>query len=124
LLDKAVRLLHPKFHYKNIYKCVEILLDNGYPLIFHHKINKRVKSLAVTINYKNRNHGDDGNKVSHVDNNKGNFMVLSYVKNIIDSLKTCIKNTKVRLSMLEPIRLDYKGKLKKEENSDVLQNLL
>jgi len=33
LLDRAILLSHPKFHNKNINLCINILLENGYPLL-------------------------------------------------------------------------------------------
>jgi len=46
LLDRAILLSHPKFHNKNINLCINILLENGYPLhmIFHY-FNRRIGSL-------------------------------------------------------------------------------
>jgi len=32
LIDRAILLSHPKYHQKNIEKCIKLLLNNGYPL--------------------------------------------------------------------------------------------
>jgi len=55
-------------------------------------------------------------------------MMLPYVKNITDSLKTCIRNAEVTLGYQCLNRLDrvirvHKDKLKKEESSDVVYKI-
>jgi len=68
LVDRAVLLSHPKHHQKNIEMCIDLLLDNGYPLdLIFDKIDTRIKKIFL-------------NKV-HSDINNG---ILPYKKNDTD----------------------------------------
>jgi len=48
LVDHAIKLSHPSFHEKNLKLCIELLLNNGYPLdLIFNKINLRLRKLFV-----------------------------------------------------------------------------
>jgi len=48
LVDHAIKLSNPNFHKENLSFCIELLLDNGYPLnLIFNKINSRLKKLFV-----------------------------------------------------------------------------
>jgi len=48
LVDRAIKLSHPSFHEKNLRLCVEVLMNNDYPLeLIFNKINTRIKKLCA-----------------------------------------------------------------------------
>ncbi|KYN38140.1 hypothetical protein ALC56_07470, partial [Trachymyrmex septentrionalis] len=55
MLDKAVLLLSPKFHYKNIKFIVDALLNNDHRIDFISHINSRLKFLFHKLFMKERN---------------------------------------------------------------------
>ena len=49
MVDRALLLSHPSFHQKNLTFCIDVLINNGYPIDFLFKhINNRIKHLLHT----------------------------------------------------------------------------
>lgn len=96
LIDRAILLSHPRFHSKNISRCIAILLENGYPLnlIFHH-INRRIRKLASNINYKQNDNSNKRGEGSSMGEGNKKFIVLPYVKNV--TVKNIITNPDIKV---------------------------
>jgi len=62
LIDRSILLLHPKFHSKNINLCIDILLEDSYPLhmIFHY-FNRRIRDFNSIIKRKKNDEKVDNN---------------------------------------------------------------
>ncbi|KYN50317.1 hypothetical protein ALC62_11555, partial [Cyphomyrmex costatus] len=74
--DRAILLSHPSFFYKNICLCVELLIDNSYPLDYiFNIINIWIKSLIERCKV-NRDNGDFS-----FNNNKNNILLINKEKN-------------------------------------------
>jgi len=79
LFDRAIYLLYPMFHQKNIKKCINLLLSNGYPLrmIFYY-LNKRIKKHSLIFNnslISNNNSITTGNE---------QYVGVPYIKKVIN----------------------------------------
>lgn len=84
LVDRAILLSHPRFQQKNLEICIDLLLNNGYPLgLIFNKINVRLKKL---INNKFKcTHEEiprDHTIATDESNNKKKFLTFPYIKNI------------------------------------------
>jgi len=84
LIDRAMLLSHPDYHKKNIENCIELLINNGYPLqLIFEQINKRLKKILWS-----KVHSDINNGTILIKNNaadvdiKKQFFVIPYVKGI------------------------------------------
>lgn len=85
LVDKILRLSHPKFYQKNLTHMITILLNNSFPLdLLFTTINSRLKSVFNNNNNKNKN------RVSNSDNKLNNssasssssLFVIPYIKGV------------------------------------------
>jgi len=96
LVDHAIKLSHPTFHEKNLGICINLLLDNGYPLnLIFNKINSRLKKLFVhrTVTIPN---------VINTDNNSNNekrIIVLPYVSPLTDLIMSNIDSSKTLIGL-------------------------
>jgi len=93
LVDHVIKLSHPSFYEKNLKFCINILLDNGYPLDFiFNKINLRLKKLFVqrTVNATDL---IDGNSI-----NERKFLVLPYVQPLSEFISSNIDKLKANIS--------------------------
>jgi len=87
LIDRAVLLSHPRYHQKNIEMCIELLLNNGYPLeLIFEKINKRIKSIFLNKVHSDINNGIFKNKVETNPETKRNYFVIPYVGGISETV--------------------------------------
>lgn len=80
LVDKVIRLSHPKFQEKNFLNTIDILLNNGYPLdMIFTTINKRINFILFSNSKSN-------NKSAYNKNEKLKFFTVPYVHNICERL--------------------------------------
>lgn len=95
-------------------------------MIFHYG-NKRIKSLASTINYKINRMAEDEDGVFGGKIDKKMFIVLPYVKNITDSLKDTMDSNITLgyrcLNCLDRIIRTHKGTNKKDEKFYVVYKI-
>jgi len=49
MVDRACKLLHPRFHQDNLEFIIRVLLDNNYPIDFIFNVNLRLKYLISKI---------------------------------------------------------------------------
>jgi len=76
LVDRAILLLHPIFHQKNLKFVINILINNGYPLnlIFNSIWNSIKIVFATRSNLENH-------KINKVDNDR-KIIAFPYIKNV------------------------------------------
>jgi len=92
LVDHAINLSHPSFYEKNLRNCIEILLDNGYPLdLIFDKINLRLKKLFV-------HRKNDAIDPMVADSNvEKKIIVLPYVQPLSESISANIDKSKANI---------------------------
>lgn len=77
LVDKIIRLSHPRFQQKNFEYIIKILLQNGYPISFiFNNINKRINHLLRGTSITT----DQNNKQTN-DNKKKEFLRIPFINN-------------------------------------------
>jgi hypothetical protein len=111
LIDRALLLSDPIYYNKNITFCIELLLDNGYPLefIFKH-INIRIKKIIYDIsNDCNYNTNPTSTRAS-----QRKFIGFPYVKCLSQHIKKSFKNTEFTPGYACLNRLDKFIKLHKD----------
>lgn len=82
LTDRVILLLHPKFNAKNYSSCINILLENDYPLhIIFYYFYKRIKNFNSIIKWKFK---QDDKKENNSFNDNRKIIILPYVKHITD----------------------------------------
>jgi len=91
LVDHAVLLSHPMFHMKNIKLCIQLLIDNDYPLnLIFNTISRRLKSLSA------RDCSNDILVTPHNDNtatdpvNDKQIIVFPYLKRISEMISSVV----------------------------------
>lgn len=91
LIDRALLLSHPMYHKKNLEHCIEILLDNGYPIhVIFKEINRRIK---VVNNF----HINKKRTKDIAEENKKKFFVIPYINNISETVASTIKKSDFRV---------------------------
>jgi len=88
LIDRAILLSHPKHHQKNIEICIDLLLDNGYPLdLIFDKIDTRIKKIFLNKVHSDMNNSILPNKKNDTDleTNK-KFFVIPYMCGISETV--------------------------------------
>jgi len=88
LIDRAVLLSHPKYHQKNIEMCINILLENGYPLkLIFEQINKKLKTLFANKIHSNINNDRIPTKNNDTDpETKKRYFVIPYLCGISETI--------------------------------------
>ena len=92
LIDRAVRLSHPRFHQKNLTMVVSMLLDNGYPLdLIFQMLHTRLKKLFTlnpnSINIKN----DETSK-------QPSFFNIPYISGFSERFSRVVRGLNVSMS--------------------------
>jgi len=88
-------LSHPTSHYKNISLCINILLNNGYPLDLIFKfINKRISYLSTNNINIHKNSNSEDNNVA-----KNQFMILPYADSFTKAAEISLKNSDIKLGL-------------------------
>jgi len=89
LVDRAIKLSHPSFYEKNLKFCINVLLDNGYPLDFiFNKINLRLKKLFTQIT-------DNAIVSTEADSiNERKIVLLPYVQPLSEFISSNLDKTK------------------------------
>jgi len=94
LVDRAVLLSHPKYHQKNIEMCINILLNNGYPLkLCFEQINKRLKMLFANKLHNNMNNGRNSTNNNDTDETVKRYFVIPYLCGISETIASLFKNS-------------------------------
>jgi len=93
LIDRAFRLSHPRFHEKNLRLVVNILLENGYPLIFLFETLKERIKILISRQKTNQKKNDieDDTGCTH-------FFNIPYVPTISERFKTVVRDLNIKLS--------------------------
>jgi len=89
LIDRAILLSHPKHHQKNIELCIDLLLDNGYPLdLIFDKIDTRIKKIFLNKVNSDTKNGILLNKKNDTDleMSKKKFFVIPYMCGISETV--------------------------------------
>jgi len=91
LIDHAILLSHPSFHHKSIKLCIQLLIDNDYPLkLIFNTINRRLKKLFVSSfsNIPITSHNDKALTNSDKDDKK--VLVFPYIKRISEMISSVV----------------------------------
>jgi len=89
IVDRVFLLSHPRFHQENLEYCIDILLENGYPLtLLFKKINDRIRTL---INIKRKSFSKNVDSIATKESKK--FFVIPYIKNISESITSATNNS-------------------------------
>ena len=86
LVDKAIKLSHPKFHNNNLKYLKEILFLNNYPKKF---VNYQIKNRVEYINLRD-NRTADNIKIDNINRNKKTFLLPSNT-NLSNNMHNFIK---------------------------------
>jgi hypothetical protein len=116
LIDRAIILSHPKFHKKNIEFCIDVLLNNGYPIeLIFKEANRRIKKLVngkLTNNSLNeRVHSDEGETVI-----KKRHLAFPYIKGISDLISPLVDKSQFSVGYRCLNKLDKIVKVHKDKN--------
>ena len=126
LIDRALLLSHPIYHKVNIMKCIQILIDNGYPLnIIFTEINRRIKKL---IYRKNSEMDDNLNENIHaVSDKKISRLVFPYIQHITDALTKKFHHNHLIgyrcINKLNNIVKVHKDTVQRTENNNVVYRI-
>lgn len=98
LFDRAIFLSHPKFHQKNIYKCIDLLLSNGYPLktIFHY-LKKRITKHSLDFNNNHKITLDNQNNNTIANNIQ--YVGLPFIKMVTNKISNSLKKSDLKLDL-------------------------
>jgi len=130
LIDHAILLSHPSFHQKNIKLCVQLLIDNGYPLkLIFNTINRRLKKLFVN-NFSNKQMITlpNNNIVSNSANDK-KVIVFPYIKRISEMVSSVVSKSDYTigyrcLNRLNMFVKTHKDKEQTSTNNNVIYKIL
>lgn len=88
LIDRALLLSYPEFHEKNIILCINMLLENGYPLQFiFDNIKKSIKKLLLSKSF-TRN--------TEIDSER-NIIVFPYIKYVSEAVSLSFKSSDIMI---------------------------
>ncbi|KYM95691.1 hypothetical protein ALC62_13662 [Cyphomyrmex costatus] len=120
LVDRAILLFHPFFFNKNICLCIDMLIENGYPLddIFN-TINRRLKSLIERYKASKKIIVSDNGRVSlnnnkRIENNDKNHLVIPFIKGIFERVMDVINKSDTLIGHRTLNRLDKFIKVQKD----------
>jgi len=114
MVDKVLRLSHPKFHEKNLNLIIKIFLDNDYPIEFiFDTIRTRVKTLAHKKPITQTN-----DTTINGDVDKIKWFTIPYIPIVSEQIKNMIKLHNVKLAFFSFNKLD--GIIKAQK--DILPN--
>ena len=123
LVDRAILLSHPYFHQKNLELCINILLDNGYPLeVIFNKINLRLKTLYNgKLSYTSDTRHGIPNDVSTSDTRK-KFFVIPYIKKVSEVAASVIDKSETIIGYRVINKLNKFVKVHKDVNQLAVNN--
>lgn len=93
MVDRALKLSHPRFHQEDFNNIIKILIDNNYPLPFiFHNIRERLKYYFL-------NREDKQKKLTEKDNNKKEkYFTVPYVVNVSEKFSSMAKKHGFKIS--------------------------
>jgi len=89
MVDKVLRLSHPKFHEKNLNFIIKIFLDNDYPIEF---IFEAIRTRIKTLTHRNLVTPTDM-KIDN-DKDKVHWFTIPYIPNVSEQIKKHDQNKK------------------------------
>ncbi|KAM0728324.1 hypothetical protein ACS0PU_005106 [Formica fusca] len=107
LIDRVFLLSHPRFHQNNFKLIIEILLDNGYPILFIFRVlHERLKHLLHRTSYNSESPTREKENVS--------FFTIPYVPVISEQFKKITGDLNVRLAYQSLNKLNFLIKVHKD----------
>lgn len=96
LVEKAIKLSHPRFHADNIKLVKTLLKENGYPIKF---INIHISNILHHVSDNNNTLVCDESQTSNCDNDnqRKKLIVLPYIKNLRHKLRSILKRHRFRM---------------------------